>query len=513
MLVSINVDNPLQFKRRVGFPNGDIGRVTLTYDGLHRYCFNCKYISHDEKSCPLLTVEKREQRRLQRLEMNTNGDRKLQLEFPGGLQANNRKRPRSPPSEREVQNTQPPISRREDWREDKRQRQLHHGKKDYPRSYHGDAQQNLAQHHPRVSGRNNYQRTEVWNRIELSHKPRDCGSMPRHKSSSSQHDRDNHRSNFSNRARSEWRPRSHLPMRHNGDPRRSDVRTAGQSGIADSRLDSRRTISERLNGLEQGEIPSGKDAEQLERRRLKGKPIVSETPTSKEKDRRTWNAITNQTPFSIREPSERLQSSIVSDMEIDKADEEAFNAMIMTKGDFDEVDKSVKEFEQLEMDSEMIDNDDLLGEEPERDAVKIEALSKLSPAHAEYQEEPQDGQQLTSDRRTRKNESSLKTARTKDQTSLREGVIKTMEHKHPPLPSGVLKRRIPKSPVSKGSKASKKLSAAHGRNSPKLRRFRPAKLRRFRPFRTLLRPSLMGLTLSRLSYPGAVLRKAEAGED
>lgn len=160
---------------------------------------------------------------------------------------------------------------------------------------------------------------------------------------------------------------------------------------------------------------------------------------------------------------------IQSDMEIDKADEEAFNAMIMTKGDFDEVDKSVKEFEQLEMDSEMIDNDDLLGEEPERDAVKIEALSKLSPAHAEYQEEPQDGQQLTSDRRTRKNESSLKTARTKDQTSLREGVIKTMEHKHPPLPSGVLKRRIPKSPVSKGSKASKKLSAAHGRNSPKVK--------------------------------------------
>ncbi|KAG2304581.1 hypothetical protein Bca52824_033232 [Brassica carinata] len=456
MFVSINVDNPLEFKRRVGFPNGDIGRV---------YPY---YISHDEKSCPLLTVEKREQRRLQRLEMNTNGDRKLQLEFPGGLQANNRKRPRSPPSEREVQNTQPPISRREDWREDKRQRQLHHGKKDYSRSYHGDAQQNLAQHHPRVSGRNNYQRTEVWNRIELSHKPRDCGSMPRHKSSSSQHDRDNHRSNFSNRARSEWRPRSHLPMRHDGDPRRSDVRSAGQSGIADSRLDSRRTISERLNGLEQGEIPSGKDAEQLERRRLKGKAIVSETPTSKEKDRRTWNAITNPTPFSIREPSERLQSSIVrvaatkdqndphkdiqSDMEIDKADEEAFNAMIMTKGEFDEVDKSVKEFEQLEMDAEMIDNDDLLGEEPERDAVQIEALSQLSPAHAEYQEEPQDGQQLTSDRRTRKNESSLKTARTKDQTSLR-----------------VLKRRIPKSPVSKGSKASKKLSAAHGRNSPKVK--------------------------------------------
>ena len=53
--VSINVDNPLQFESRVGFPNGDVGRVTLTYDGLHRHCFNCKHISHDENLCALLT--------------------------------------------------------------------------------------------------------------------------------------------------------------------------------------------------------------------------------------------------------------------------------------------------------------------------------------------------------------------------------------------------------------------------------------------------------------------------
>ena len=78
--VSINVDNPIQFERRVDFPNGDIGRVTLAYDGLHRFCFNCKHISHDENSCPLLSEQEREDRRQQRLEYNINNE----LDIPRG---------------------------------------------------------------------------------------------------------------------------------------------------------------------------------------------------------------------------------------------------------------------------------------------------------------------------------------------------------------------------------------------------------------------------------------------
>ncbi|CAA7020261.1 unnamed protein product [Microthlaspi erraticum] len=53
--VSLNADKPLQFERKVGFPNGDIATITLTYEGLQRYCFTCKLLSHEEATCPELT--------------------------------------------------------------------------------------------------------------------------------------------------------------------------------------------------------------------------------------------------------------------------------------------------------------------------------------------------------------------------------------------------------------------------------------------------------------------------
>lgn len=53
--VSLNGDNPLQFERKVGFDNGDIVKVSLRYEGLHRYCFSCKRISHKERTCPELS--------------------------------------------------------------------------------------------------------------------------------------------------------------------------------------------------------------------------------------------------------------------------------------------------------------------------------------------------------------------------------------------------------------------------------------------------------------------------
>ena len=71
--ISVNIDMPLQFERRVGFPNGDTGKVTFLYVGLHRYCFTCKMISHDENSCPELTEEQRQQKRLERLALNVTG--------------------------------------------------------------------------------------------------------------------------------------------------------------------------------------------------------------------------------------------------------------------------------------------------------------------------------------------------------------------------------------------------------------------------------------------------------
>ncbi|KAF2542257.1 hypothetical protein F2Q68_00031400 [Brassica cretica] len=74
--ISVNIDMPLQFERRVGFPNGNTGKVTFLYVGLHRYCFTCKMISHDENSCPELTEEQRQQKRLERLALNVTGSQR-----------------------------------------------------------------------------------------------------------------------------------------------------------------------------------------------------------------------------------------------------------------------------------------------------------------------------------------------------------------------------------------------------------------------------------------------------
>lgn len=40
----------------------------MTYEELHRHCYTCKRISHEEGTCPSLTEEQREQKQLERLE-------------------------------------------------------------------------------------------------------------------------------------------------------------------------------------------------------------------------------------------------------------------------------------------------------------------------------------------------------------------------------------------------------------------------------------------------------------
>lgn len=70
--VSINADAPLQFEKKVGFPNGDIGTVTFEYVGLHRYCFTCKLLSHEEGFRPNLTEDQRQRNKLFRAEKNGN---------------------------------------------------------------------------------------------------------------------------------------------------------------------------------------------------------------------------------------------------------------------------------------------------------------------------------------------------------------------------------------------------------------------------------------------------------
>lgn len=66
--VQINADEPLRFERRAGYSNGNVITVNLRYEELHRYCYTCKKISHEEGTCPDLTPEQREINRVKRLE-------------------------------------------------------------------------------------------------------------------------------------------------------------------------------------------------------------------------------------------------------------------------------------------------------------------------------------------------------------------------------------------------------------------------------------------------------------
>ncbi|XP_013588995.1 uncharacterized protein At4g02000-like [Brassica napus] len=79
--VYINVDEPLQFERRAGYTNGDVIKVSLQYEELHRFCFTCKRISHEEGTCLDLSPEQRERNKIARLEKKEKEERAAREAF------------------------------------------------------------------------------------------------------------------------------------------------------------------------------------------------------------------------------------------------------------------------------------------------------------------------------------------------------------------------------------------------------------------------------------------------
>nr|VDD61777.1 unnamed protein product [Brassica oleracea] len=153
--VSIDADKPLQFEQRIGFPSGDIGKVTLTYDGLQRYCFTCNLISHDENTCPLLAPEERELKRKLRLENLENNERsRFPIQGSQGFTSRNPlKRAHSPTNGR---HPSPSATSRysELNREEKRRRSV---SSSYPPHHKSSSRQ---ENHYTQHGR------EVWSRLE-----------------------------------------------------------------------------------------------------------------------------------------------------------------------------------------------------------------------------------------------------------------------------------------------------------------------------------------------------------
>lgn len=75
------MDEPLQFTSRAGSANGYVIRVSLNYENLHRYCFTCKMISHEERTCPELSEEQKERNRLDRIAQREKEERATRETF------------------------------------------------------------------------------------------------------------------------------------------------------------------------------------------------------------------------------------------------------------------------------------------------------------------------------------------------------------------------------------------------------------------------------------------------
>ncbi|XP_048623655.1 uncharacterized protein At4g02000-like [Brassica napus] len=300
--VSIDADKPLQFERRIGFPSGDIGKVSLSYDGLHRYCFTCNLISQDENTCPLLAPEERELKRKLRQENLENNERaRFPIQGSQGFNSRNPlKRARSP-----TNGSHPSPSETTRYselnREEKRRRsasssyQPRETRVTDPRARDrksSSRQENHYTHHGR----------EVWSRLENPARKKELQGSQRGRTT--KHSERNifrkETSRPSNKPYAEWRPRSFSGEHRNrpgnyfsGEHRNRPGNYLAPRRMEDERLersratfDSQKTITNNRVSLESGEFfethRSDFDAAMAEEeriRRLKGKAIATGPPS------------------------------------------------------------------------------------------------------------------------------------------------------------------------------------------------------------------------------------------
>ncbi|CAF1725816.1 unnamed protein product, partial [Brassica oleracea] len=289
-------------ERRIGFPSGDIGKVSLSYDGLHRYCFTCNLISQDENTCPLLAPEERELKRKLRQENLENNERaRFPIQGSQGFNSRNPlKRARSP-----TNGSHPSPSETTRYselnREEKRRRsasssyQPRETRVTDPRARDrksSSRQENHYTHHGR----------EVWSRLENPARKKELQGSQRGRTT--KHSERNifrkETSRPSNKPYAEWRPRSFSGEHRNrpgnyfsGEHRNRPGNYLAPRRMEDERLersratfDSQKTITNNRVSLESGEFfethRSDFDAAMAEEeriRRLKGKAIATGPPS------------------------------------------------------------------------------------------------------------------------------------------------------------------------------------------------------------------------------------------
>ncbi|KAG2245196.1 hypothetical protein Bca52824_092955 [Brassica carinata] len=497
--VSVDADRPLKMEARVQFPNGDVGKVHMTYEGLNRYCFECKRISHDIYSCPDLSPEEREQKRKELREQNLIEPEASSQQALTGPRGSNRgkplnnKRPRSPSGaayqRSPTQAAYPGYSR-----DGKRQRESD--------NYWTSKALTIRETHPKAmekrreekEGRySRYQtKSTVWNRLEEradGHERRSSpANNPRQRQNPMEHQRgrESHRSepyrprekqysHHSQASQQAWRPRAHTKEGKSCSPSRTVTNSKVHRPSPGEKEDSQRSISGGLqehndrSGQGNGVLVVHKNETSEERlRRLKGKAIMHDenagiTPRSRERGAvlikesgvrsspPTFRSVIS--PLRLRDESEEPGLELDTLMKSKQID-----AVVMTKEDEEDVDKLVDEFGDVDMDDTMIQNDDLLGDEPGYEI--IDAISQLSPANAVNKDKD-----ATSKVATRPAQPA-----SKDQMKgMSIGLPKTLQAgaKQGKISGTEDKKKSSQSVDLKGAQASKKLNVLRARPSPR----------------------------------------------
>ncbi|CAA7023628.1 unnamed protein product [Microthlaspi erraticum] len=454
--VSLNADKPLQFERKVGFPNGDIASVTLTYEGLQRHCFTCKLLSHGEASCPELTEEQHEEKKRLRLE-----ELRQEALFGYGVNA----------TTNSTRTKEAWVSQRTEIRDDhlyddcvrtnipKREYRQRSDHTSYSESRSQARNKSVSRHQDlrqELSKRRDSRGREVWTRLDRSHlDKRQSGKDRYHPYEKPTNERRSSR-DVRKDSQQVWHPKK-IQQLDTPTSRVSNMRSAVQEPPSDSQ----QTITERPNNMERSRTkakgllityPTIAESERPNKR--KGKEHVVELSKRKKmmrymekpqplKSLSIIEPASNPAPYpgNVTHQDQDPTASLLTPME------EEFLANT-EEGELDEtltadqIDYMINELAYSALDDVMLENDDLLGEELASDEERIDAISQLSPMvlqEKEFNEEMQE-----------------------PEAEIPKNTEKVLQN----APQGRKKKPVP-SPEKKGRQVSRKLQALLLKPSPK----------------------------------------------
>ncbi|KAG5385904.1 hypothetical protein IGI04_037374, partial [Brassica rapa subsp. trilocularis] len=491
--VFINGDLPLKFECKVGFDNGDVVKVTIKYEDLHRHCYTCKRITHEEGTCPDLSEVQREKNRLLRIEQKDQEERATKEAFSTPYRRN---------AEVYQSTTNHRDSRDRERRSDSSYQQYQRRERRYEERHGQETSHDLRN---RLTDRREAQSKDVWNRLDNSTRselPRNRERYHPYHNSSRVESRGKYKDTGSS---SEWRPKERQEMRtesylnYANQKEKQVERFENHSYRRRISPDSQRTISENVQSKWQRGHLGGRRSRSPPTH-MEWRPVRKDkatTPTSTPRDqgleeRRnngqvgleglTENGIADDETNVEKEAATFIPSlEKESETNINVRTEVARKVLgansshlsncehgYSTKDkEEDDIDKIIDEYAELAMNEEPVDDDDLLdeiseGEIPEKENLAaeqdtedgwIEAISQLSPSRATSLSRPEN----------MKKSAALDLKVTSQEITTK----RSLEKNNTMLPPAGGKRRGSRSPELKGASASKKL-ANRGRLSPKI---------------------------------------------